>query len=287
MPNNSWQELTIACPAEFKEAVTAVLLESGCLGISEEYDTLRAYFPGGADLDAVANAVSGFDGVKCSRSEVADQDWHAGWKRTIGPYCVAGLLICPPWKQDECVPSSGDKLVILDPGQAFGTGDHESTEAVLEMLASWSRRHADLASKRLLDLGTGTGILSIAAWMYGARDITAVDIEQKAVETAARNFELNGLTGHINLVHGDANDAGSGYDLILANIFQEVLLDAMPRLSAMLKPAGQAVLAGLILGQEGRVLRAAESCGLGLLEKTVKDDWVCLRVSAGAPPARR
>jgi len=282
MPNTSWQELTITCPASLKEAVTAVLFQNGCLGISEEYETLRAYFPVGTDLDTVAAELSGFEGVTFSRTEVADQDWHAGWKETIGPYRVAGLLICPPWKKDESVPVQGERLVILDPGQAFGTGDHESTAAVLGMLASWSGRQADIGSKRLLDLGCGTGILSIAAYMYGARDITAVDIEQKAVDTAARNFELNRLTGHIRLVHGSVSDAGYGYDLVLANIFQEVLLDVMPVLSTILNPSGEAVLAGIITGQEGRVIMAAESCGLGLREKTVKDDWVCLRLSARA-----
>jgi ribosomal protein L11 methyltransferase len=276
----SWKELTITCPADLREAVTAVLFERGCLGISEEYDTMHAYFSSDTDMGALSAAVYAFKGVTFSRSDVAEQDWHAGWKKTIGPYRVAGLLICPPWKKDVCVPAEGESLVILDPGQAFGTGDHESTTAVLMMLSSWSEKQTGIASKRVLDLGTGTGILSIAAWSFGVRDITAVDIEPKAVETAARNFELNGLTKHIRLIQGSVDDAGGGYDLVLANIFQEVLLDVMPYLAKALNPGGEAVMAGLLSGQEHKVIRSAEAHGLRFIEKAVNEDWICLRLSA-------
>ncbi len=279
MPQTSWHEFKITCPDELKEALTGALFELGCTGTTEDGNTLTAYFPAGADKDAVAATLANFAGVSFTVTTVAEQDWYAGWKETIGPYREAGFLICPPWKQDDCIPAPGERLILLDPGQAFGTGEHESTVNVLEMLGEWLDEHGDVSGKRLLDLGTGTGILSIAAYLHGVKDITAVDTEPKAVETAARNYALNGMTGKLRLLPGSIEEAGRGYDIILANIFQEVLLELMPDISSALNPGGVVILSGLLAGQDGRVIRAADIYGLGLIEKRARGDWVSLRLS--------
>lgn len=286
MVTEMWHSFTITCPGELKEALTAALFALGCTGTTEDGGTLTAYFPGDADTDAIAAEISKFDGVSFSVNRVEEQDWYAGWKETIGPYRAAGFLICPPWKKEECAPAPGEKLILLDPGQAFGTGEHESTVNVFDMLGDWANEQGDVSGKRLLDLGTGTGILSIAAYLHGIGEITAADTEPKAVETAARNFALNGMVGKVRLLPGSIAEAGRGYDIILANIFQEVLLELMPDIAHALNPGGEAMLSGLLTGQEARVARAAAANGLGLVEKRNRGEWVSLWLSARPRPGR-
>lgn len=280
MPDKSWREYIIRHPEGLADALSGVLFGLGCEGITEEEGAVRAYFPEDADTSAIDEAISAFEGVESSHRVVEDQDWYAGWKEGIGPFSVHGLYICPPWKAEDCHPGPGEKLVMMDPGEAFGTGDHESTVMVIGLLKGWAETQDGIEGKRILDLGTGTGILSIAAYLYGVKDITAVDVEQKAVETAGRNFALNGMVGKVRMMPGSINEAGRGYDLILANIFQEVLLELMPGISSALNPGGKVVVSGLLIGQEEKVLDAVARSGMKLDRTKTSNGWVSLTLSA-------
>jgi len=269
-----WHEFKISLPDEQREPVTGVLFELGSQGITEEDGCLTAYFPEDANPEEISQALSGFDGVSVAYSPVGEQDWYSSWKENITPFHAAGFLICPPWRLEGCSPGEGEKLLVLDPGNAFGTGDHVTTMSVLEMLREWTASVQGLSGKRFLDLGTGTGILSIAAYLYGIRDITAVDIEQPAIETAAGNFALNGLTDKVTLIKGSIGDAGSGFDLIAANIFQEALVELMPDTVRALNPGGSLIVSGLLAGQEGPVISSAEKAGLKAVSVNTSKGWV-------------
>ncbi len=278
MNNHTWNVLRVTLPEELKEPVEAVLYENGCIGITDEAGILTAYFPSDANTGTIIDALSVFDGVRAEAGVIEEQDWYASWKEQFVPFVAEGLVICPPWREYET--KSGEKLLILDPGQAFGTGDHVTTRTMLRMLRSWIAGQANVSGKRLLDLGTGTGVLTIAAYLYGLRDITAVDIEHQAVETAARNFELNGLKDKIRLLEGRVDKAGTGYDIILANIFLEALLGVMPAMASALNPGGCLAVSGLLSGQEGAVMDAAKSLGLEQVEMAEETGWVSLRFLA-------
>lgn len=280
MPEKYWREYIIRHPEGLADALSGVLFDLGCEGITEEEGAVRAYFPEDADTSAIDEAISAFVGAEYSHRLMEDQDWYAGWKEGFKPFSVHGLYVCPPWKASDCHPGPDDKFILMDPGQAFGTGDHESTVMVIGMLKEWAKTQDGIEGKRILDLGTGTGILSVAAFQFGVRDITAVDAEQKAVETAGRNFALNGMVGNVRLMPGSINEAGRGYDLILANIFQEVLLELMPGISSALNPGGKLVLSGLLAGQEEKVLDAGARSGMKLDRKKTSNAWVSLMLSA-------
>jgi ribosomal protein L11 methyltransferase len=274
----TWQEFVVAFPADIKEPLTAILFDLGCEGINEEDGMLTAYFPVQVSPEAVREALSAFEGVSSQNRLIEEQDWYAPWKEGFGPFRAAGLVICPPWK--ECALEQGERLLILDPGQAFGAGDHETTRTVLRMLRAWAESVPDLSGKRFLDLGTGTGILTVAAHIFGFRDITAVDVEERALDTAVRNFELNGIAGDVRLIHGGMENAGTGYDLIAANIFMEALIVIMPHAKSALVEGGTLIVSGLIKGQEQEVFKAAGDAGMEVVETAVLGKWVSALIRA-------
>jgi len=267
-----WHEFKIKLHEDMKEPVMASLYELGCQGITEGDGELSAYFQDDVDPATVTGSLSVFSGVESSYSVVPEQDWYASWKENFKPFHAAGIMICPPW--EDCNAGLGEKKMILDPGQAFGTGDHVTTSTVLGMLKSWAETLPNLPVKRFLDLGTGTGVLSIAAALYGVADITAVDVEEDAIRTAARNILLNNMHERINLIHGSIKEAGRGYDFIAANIFQEALLDMIPDIAAALNMDGKVAVSGLLSGQEEQVIKAAKASGLDIVKVVSCSGWV-------------
>jgi ribosomal protein L11 methyltransferase len=309
---NLFLQLKITLPDNLREPVTAVLYDMGCEGIEEKDDALIAYFPDSADSSEIKDALSQFDGLSFSSEAVEEKDWQAAWKERFECVRAAGFLICPPWKVPslpsllvgeggtECRVRAGvgadllpgEKLLLLDPGNAFGAGDHVTTLTVLKLLKKWADRQENLKEnfkdKSLLDLGTGTGILAIGACLMGVGEVTAVDTDASSVEAAENNFALNGLTGKARIIHGDLKDAGAGYDIVLANIFLEPLLELMHSISAVLKPGGTLIISGLLEGQEKAVLREASLRGLSVEESLVEKGWfsATLTLAAGHVPVR-
>ena len=135
-------QLKISLPDNLREPVTAVLYDMGCEGIEEKDDALIAYFPDSANLDEIKDALSMFDGLSFSNEAVEEKDWQAEWKERFECVRAAGFLICPPWKVQEPMP--GEKLLLLDPGNAFGAGDHVTTLTVLKLLKKWADRQENL-----------------------------------------------------------------------------------------------------------------------------------------------
>jgi len=267
-----WHEFIIKYYDDQKEPLTAVLFGLGCEGISEEPGVLKAYFPESVPPEQVSEALRTFDDVRVEHASLEEQDWYKSWKDSFSPFEVDGIVVCPPWK--ECMPMHDKKLMLLDPGQAFGAGEHITTQTVMKMMRAWVELQSDLPTKRFLDLGTGTGILAITAYLLGIKDITAVDVEVRAVETAARNFALNGMVGKVRLMPGSISEAGKGYDLIAANIFLEVLVEIIPQVASALNPGGRLIISGFLAGQKEEMIKAAGAAGL-ILEEIVDDGrWV-------------
>jgi ribosomal protein L11 methyltransferase len=305
-------QLKISLPDNLREPVTAVLYDMDCEGIEEKDDALIAYFPESANSAEIKDALSGFEGLSFSSEAVEEKDWQAAWKERFECVRAAGFLICPPWKVPslpsplvgeggtECRVRAGvgagllpgEKLLLLDPGNAFGAGDHVTTLTVLKLLKKWVDRQENLKEnlkkKSLLDLGTGTGILAIGACLIGVGNVTAVDTDASSVEAAENNFALNGLTGKARIIHGDIKDAGTGYDIVLANIFLEPLLELMHSISAVLKPGGTLIISGLLEGQEKAVLHEADRGGLLIVESIIENGWfsATLTPTAGHVPGR-
>jgi ribosomal protein L11 methyltransferase len=270
-----WLEILIELPAGVSpETAYAVIYANGSTGCAEEGDTLRAYFEPDADMDAVTRGLEAVGARVASTACIEDKDWMAGWKETIGPYRAAGFLICPPWKTDECVPAPGEAKIIVDPGAAFGEGGHPTTASVLGLMRKWTDGRGDLSNCAMLDVGTGTGILSVAGGALGFGNIRAVDIEQKAVDTAKANFSHNGLGDNIEVTKGGIDTVTGSYDLVVANVFLEPLLVIIPKAVSMLKPGGGLITSGVLTDQFADIEACALEAGLSLSERVNPDGWV-------------
>ncbi len=268
-------QFKISLPDDLREPVTAVLYDHGCTGIEELDDSLIAYFPDTVNPDEINGVLAKFEGLTVSCSPVVEKDWQAAWKERFDCVRAAGFLICPPWKVKDIPSPTGDKLLLIDPGNAFGAGDHVTTLTVLKLLRQWADVQDNLPEKSLLDVGTGTGILAVAAHMMGVGSVTAVDTDESSVEAAEKNFAFNGITSGARVIHGSIRAAGAAgsYDIILANLFLEPLLELMRPIAAALSPGGALIISGLLAGQEKPVLEEAARQRLMVEDGLIINGW--------------
>jgi ribosomal protein L11 methyltransferase len=204
--------------------------------------------------------------------EVREEDWANAWKEHFFAHRVGErLVIKPSWREFEGGP--GDLVVTLDPGMAFGTGLHPSTRLCLLAL-----ERAVRAGDRVLDVGTGSGILALAAARLGAERVLAVDLDEVAVEAARANAEANGLTASVEVARGsvEAAPAGQTYDLVLANIIARVIIELAPALAARVRPGGRLVASGILALRRDEVAAALAAAGLTVEETLEEADWVAL-----------
>ncbi|MBI1800064.1 MAG: 50S ribosomal protein L11 methyltransferase [Chloroflexi bacterium] len=205
--------------------------------------------------------------------ELREDDWANAWK-SFHPvqHVGARVVLKPTWREYQ--PQPGELVVELDPGMAFGTGQHPSTRFCLLAL----ERHIR-PGMSVLDVGTGSGILAIAAAKLGASAVFAFDDDPLAAQIARENVALNRLGERVRLAAGtlDAlNLEPEAWDLILINILAPVIVALLPRARLLLRPGGQVILSGIIATQESDVLDALRAVGLTLVERQQEGDWVLL-----------
>lgn len=202
---------------------------------------------------------------------IAEQDWTARWKKTL-PVLHVGerLVIKPSWRQYT---QARDEVVLeIDPGQAFGAGFHPTTQLCLQAL-----EHRIEPGMRVLDLGTGTGILAITAAKLAAGKVLAVDHDAKAVAAARANARRNGVTDIVHVRHGSLVDLDFNYDLILANLLTHIIVEmAEEGLASYVHPDGVIVASGILEEQFAEVITALEDTGLSVAEVMQQDDWIAV-----------
>ena len=209
-------------------------------------------------------------------SETEDIDWINNWKQYFHQFYIDDLLVIPSW--EEVKEEDRDKKILhIDPGTAFGTGMHETTRLCIGQI----KKHLTTDTE-LLDVGTGSGILSIVALMYGAKHAVGTDLDSCAVEAVAQNKEANGIREQdFELLIGniitekevqDRVDYGC-YDIVVANILADVLVPLTPVIVHCLKPGGVYITSGIIEGKEDLVARACEEAGLTVLEVNALGEW--------------
>jgi len=206
---------------------------------------------------------------------IQDQDWNQAWKERFKPFSITPhLVIKPSWEAYS--PESGQKIIEMDPGMAFGTGHHASTRLALlfieQMFYAGGIRPASI-----LDVGTGTGILAMAAALFGAEKTLAIDNDPEAVAVACENVLRNGLQELVTVSGADLAGIQEKFDLIIANIIHDTLLEIAADLHALLAPGGRLILAGILAGEQSEDIRAAyEELGLLHQKTTTEGEWSSL-----------
>lgn len=212
-----------------------------------------------------------------SIEETEDIDWINNWKQFFHQFYIDDLLVIPSWEEVKEA-DKNKKILHIDPGTAFGTGMHETTQLCIRQIKKF------LTSETvLLDVGCGSGILAIIALMYGAKKAVGTDIDPCAVEAVKQNMEVNGIReedftmmiGNI-ITEKDVQDkvGYACYDIVVANILADVLLMLTPVITEQLKKGGIYITSGIIQEKEEVVVKAVEEAGLKVLEVTRQGEWV-------------
>jgi ribosomal protein L11 methyltransferase len=212
---------------------------------------------------------------------VHEEDWAEAWKQHF-PVMRVGrrMVIRPTWREHVALPD--DVVLSLDPGMAFGTGLHPTTRLCLAGIERWGDESL-LSDARVLDVGTGSGILAIAAALLGAHYVVGIDTDPLAVATAAANAASNGLADLIETRAGSLPLADPAqFHLVVANLISGLLIELAPELAATLWPGGRLLAGGIYRDRESEVQSAFESAGLRVVGRLAEEDWVALEAEAAA-----
>lgn len=280
----TWQELSITVPHEYVEPISYLFDRYGH-GLSMELQgpnqvLLRTYLQDSSRYRLARIEV----GVKLAnllqplgeltlRPLSQDEDWQNAWKAHFSLLRVGErLVIKPSWIEYQATP--GDVVIELDPGMAFGTGYHPTTYTCLAALETLVQ-----PGMAVLDLGTGSGILTIAAVKLGAAQVTAVDIDTQAVRAARQNFRRTGILNQVSLIKGSLPHPQvlpQQFDLALANISARAVRESAPSILPTLKPGGKLIASGIIQDQYPEVRTALAELGFSPIEEWPREDWVTL-----------
>ncbi|HLR32860.1 MAG TPA: 50S ribosomal protein L11 methyltransferase [Fodinibius sp.] len=240
-------KLVIAINDEYQEPFIAELSEMGFDGFEQFEDQLVTYIEQGSidigDRERIEQLLAGFPrhGFIESEQIVREQNWNEQWEQTIRARQIGRFFVKPTWSAEQA--PQGKILLEIDPKMSFGTGYHETTRLMLQLLP-------DLVGEgdRVIDAGTGTGILAIAAIKLGAGHAVAFDIDEWSINNARENILLNGVSSRITIKQGSAEvlSEQASADLLLANIKRDIILELLPDFTAALKKEGHLVLSGLL-----------------------------------------
>jgi len=309
-----WAEISLLTPPSPVEAVSSVFTECGCAGVmvvdpnavssdpfaerlvrpdgpqlsGTEHCTVTGYLPVDDRLEAALDEIQARLAilVECDLDvnteltlrTVDDAGWAEAWKSFFKPLRVGShFVIKPSWESWDSAP--GDRIIEIDPGMAFGSGSHETTRLCLTLLEDTVQ-----VGERILDWGTGSGILSLGAAGLGAREIVAIDLDPVAVRVAAENVARNGLEAVIRTEVASIESIPSTppFDRVIANIVADPIIEGAAEIRAHLRPGGQAIVSGIIDLREAEVVAALAAAGLRLLRTLNDDDWRAFLLEAEA-----
>ena len=279
--NSHWWLLTLDVARDYEEDASAELFQLGSTGIitleeSSERLTLGAYFNATADAEQIKMSVESVFKIagrrdalaSCTISSVPDQDWMQKWKEGFEAVEIGNrLVIAPSWK----LPARGEPRVVIqiDPGLAFGTGTHETTRLCLEAI------EREWHGGSLLDVGTGTGILAIAAALLvpGSR-VVAIDVDPQAVEVARENLTINSVSAAVELLEAQPrNQRGQSFDVVVANLTADVIIALIDDLAGCLAPGGLMILSGILRELVEDVERSLVASTLIVTERREAGEW--------------
>ncbi len=289
-----WQ-LTIPTLPETTDGLTNFLWEQGALGVVEEESPteaprLRAFFPDTASSTELLRGVTAYRAslsamglpVAPAEAEIGpllEEAWAQAWQQSFPPREIGRrLLVVPPWETGD---DGGRTRVIIEPGRAFGTGHHGSTEGCLVLL---EEALAARPGGAVLDIGTGTGILAVAAIKLSATHVRAIDVDPDAIAAARKNAEANGCGDGITVECRGPEElpAGMRWPVVVANLLAHSHLALAALYGRLLEAGGRLILGGILADEDARVIAALEAAGCVLERRLVLEGWSSLLLSAPA-----
>lgn len=306
-----WLEIKVNAKAEAIDAITEILYEFGASGVAidepidyeamkidnlfwdyiepeegeqDKESSVSAYFSEAeAELEKKIQGIKdkvqqlpefGLDigSGKIEIKEIDQIDWETSWKQYFKPVHITDrIVVKPQW--EEYLPQKDELIIHIDPGMAFGTGTHETTSMCIKAI----EKNLE-PGYSILDIGTGSGILSIAAVLLGAKEATGVDLDPVAVEVANENIEINGLSDKINILHGDLLTLIEGqFDIVVANIIADAILILLDSdVKSFVKDKGLFICSGIIQEKEDLVVEKLKEKGFEIKEINRDGEWVCI-----------
>jgi ribosomal protein L11 methyltransferase len=289
VPMTKWEEIRVTIPKEAREAVANFLMERGSSGIileddeeKEEFEILRAYFPPAhvirsqtlsRYLGAIRKFFPGISPTDMHMRRIPDEDWMVRWRAFFKPSRAGNrIVVKPPWIN---LRRRGVIAIDIEPGMAFGTGTHPTTRLCLRALEKVFTSAFHLPRK-VLDVGTGSGILSIAAVKLGARHVVGIDIDQRAIDNARRNIRLNGLRGKIRMRNAAISQIEGQFDVVVANIDANAIEEMKHNLAGRVAPDGVLILSGLLVEEVELLRRLFLKLYFAPVEVSTEEDWGCV-----------
>ncbi|MGH7401029.1 MAG: 50S ribosomal protein L11 methyltransferase [Candidatus Rokuibacteriota bacterium] len=291
-----WQ-LTVPASADSEDALTNFLWEQGALGVVEEEGPgfpprLRAFFAEGMSSTRLLAAVQGYqaslrslgfavDSHGTEISPLLDEAWASAWQQSFPAREIGRrLLVLPPWLPPPASAEKAGRLtVIIEPGRAFGTGHHGTTEGCLVLL---EEAIDATPGSPALDVGTGTGILAIAALKLGAPTVLAIDVDPDAVSATQVNAGRNACTG-LTVRLAESREVGERFPLVLANLLTHTHLALASQYARLVAPGGSLVLGGMLQDEDGRVSQTLAGVGFTPRSRLALEGWASLRLQAPPP----
>jgi len=300
MKKQRWMKLELSVPEELVEGISNFMIEIGAQGVYEETlepwvandlpelvgnDVVYAYLPFDPHLENRLARLQGYiEGlselfpelgkISYKQETIEDPDWGEQWKKYFKPLRVGReIVIKPTW--ERYAPEGGDIVIEIDPGMAFGTGQHASTRMCLEALEDVIAKDRAIKAWEVLDVGTGTGILGIACAKLGAEKVLCLDVDKKAVSIARENIQMNDVADRVKAGSRDVTSLESSFDLIVANLTEKILTKLRPALVRLLRPRGYLIISGIIIENRAMIEESFLADPLVLHRSLTEKEWIC------------
>ncbi len=287
MKKNTHKEFIISSEPFLPELLSGLLWELETEGIVEDENSLKLYANEKSDVNVKSieillnrmieeKLILSFNIIE---SSIENKNWNEEWEKGITPIEVTDkIVIKPSFKQyDE---KKGQIIITIDPKMSFGTGEHQTTKLVLQLLENYTPLKG-----KILDVGTGTGILAIAAIKLGAKSALAIDNDEWCIENAEENILMNDVNHSCKFSLAEINNINEyDFDLIIANIQKNVLIEIAPEIKKHLKVNGYIILSGLLIQDENDILDIYGKLGFAIIDKKQMDEWIAMILQLNKQP---
>jgi len=256
-------------PGSHPDAVAAALFEAGAQGVHEIAGALVTHAPTPADAAAFERAaLAASPDARVETEPLPNIDWSEEWKRGLHAQELGAIDVVPPWLAEGRDPA---RTIVIDPGMAFGTGEHATTRGVIRLM-----QHVISPGDKVADLGAGSAVLAIAAAKLGAAHVAAIEIDPDAIGNAEENVERNGVADRVVVIEGDAATLlplVAPIQLITANIISSVLTELLPLIASALDRDGHAILSGILVEEREMMVKVLTDSGWRITEEDREENW--------------